>query len=226
MNLFTSVEDIQNETGLVFGALNTPFLRVAMRYATLEESGALHRKVAIITAANPAAVKSEYSSKWATEGIAYVKYHDDLDLLLSKLENEPTKPEAVVFHDVGQYSRYIIEKLVGSASPEQSHWGVMARTVRNDLLRLTGIIPVVYVTVDVVQDEKTKVNDLNMTPFLKNSLLGDFGFFAYVTQTGDETFVQTDKVLALKFRSARPAGETVEGNSRKPVNLLRKVGAK
>lgn len=208
-DLFTPVESITAETGLVFGYAGEPFLEVAIDRAHGSEDAP--RRVAVVSAVSLASVRP-YAAKLV--GALQVDGTKSLNDLITKLVSNPDQFDALVFHGLGEFAQIVLAEITGEGTPTQAEWGEMARKVSNALRRLTAVAPILYVTCDVVKDEGTSEERLSVNPGLKKYILGDLAVKLFVSsrQEGDEVVavVQDNASLALKFkapRRERPAGE-------------------
>lgn len=207
---FKSLSEVKNETGIAFGFAGAPYLDIAV-----ERANAGSRKVGIISAANLAAVR--HFSGDVVVGVAPCGGSADLRTILSEVPK--VSADAWVFHGLAEYAQLILTEICGPKdSPQQSHYGEMARQVSNELIELTGVASVLYVTCDIIKDEDSGENRFNIIPGLKKLILGNLYHKLYVTTQKDEDgnlipSVQDNPDLALRFITNRIRVAAPEGSS-------------
>ncbi len=183
---FTDASSIESETGLVFGEQGTEYLEVAI----------------VFSAVNLSALK-----KFDVKAVR-IKTRDDL-----KAAGQASKnlTGGFVFYGLNEYLQSTLKEICGEATPQQADWGEAARRVSNDLIELADICKVLYVTCDVVTEEKKDKppkRRFSLNPGTEKIILGYLDQKIYVGVAQGKRAVQDEPYAALAFRLAPAKQET------------------
>lgn len=207
---FTDTSKIKAETGLIFGFAGAEVLDEAIERA----AGTEQRKVRVISAVNLAGLRGRAD----VAGVVRIKSRDDLNAVIQTIKKD--KGGAFVFYGLVEYLQFVLNGILGEAAPLQADWGTAARFVSNDIIEIADVAEVIYVTAEVVKDEKTKENRFAMNPGLTKLILGHLHAKVFVGSRGGKRVVQTDPKLALEFRLATATAPTAESADPKKARKL------
>jgi len=199
MQTWKPVEELRNETGIVFGTWGEPLLEVALDLA----SGGGERPVGVIAAANPAGLKP-YQDKIA--GVIRVTSSEELAAAVSALKQDNGGIEAVVFYGLSEYAQQVLAGIADGGTVSQPEWAKLADQVSKDLRSLMAVMPIVYVTCDILEDDDGKLR-FNVNRGLMKFIVGDLYHKRYVVTRsgpeGEETVIQDNNALAIQFKPPR-----------------------
>lgn len=200
MQTWMPVSEVANRTGLIFGHSGEPVLSVAVDLAVSDQG----RQIGVIAVNHPAGV-AEVADR--VVGAVHVRSSDEWKQFVQEFK-QGADVDGVIVYGLDTYAQIILSEIT-DGQPTQADWGLMARRVANDLRALMSVFRTVFATCDVVFDDDGE-RRLNIPPGLMKLVAGDLYLKRFVVTTktpeGEQTLVQENNALALRFVVPRPEG--------------------